>query len=610
MSGEQVLNFPRLDGGLNLSELDYRMDSDQSPDMRNLAWRDGVLSCRDGQVWLWQNTEGTTGYACFSKLFHGAAFFHIGSRICYLPMPEDGNGEMPVTPVTVREGVPRNEGTFFRFADDLYYKNRGAYLRIRSQENGFTAEEVTPYTPIILINTDPRTAAGDEYQSENRLSSQKTVWYTAVEGVRSYRLPVRDLDSVDAVEVDGVVVTDYNADLAEGVVTFDQEPDCHGGTLPNTVHITYTKKNPEAYNSVMDCPYAVTYGGDQNVCVVLGGCSAQPNAYFWSGNHAVMDPGYFPMEQYNLAADSTEAITGFGKQQNLLVIFKEGSVGKAGFETTTMASGRVMLSMPYTRINDSVGCDLPGSIRLIGNNLVFCNTAQGVHMLRDSSAAYENNVICISGKVNGTPSRPGLLAAVRAGGRCAGFDDDSRYWLVSDGEAFVWDYEISACSDPSWFYHTNIHAAAFFRAGNALCHMDSGGNITEFRREFHDYGKPIEKVYQFATQSMGGYDRLKDITGVLFTVRSDTDTIVRVKYLTDYEERYDRTDVAACAWRAAPRNLAYRYLGVHRYAVVARRKPGCRHVRHFTMRLENNELRSDLSIVTAQIFYRYRGRER
>ena len=250
-------------------------------------------------------------------------------------------------------------------------------------------------------------------------------------------------------------------------------------------NVTFTKENLDAYNSIMDCPYAAVYGGDQNVCVVVGGCKAQPNAYFWSGNHIVMDPGYFPFEQYNLAGDTEERITGFGKQQSMLVIFKEHSVGRAVFDTVEMASGRVMLEMPYTNINSCIGCDLPWTIQLIENNLVFCNTEQGVHLVRDSSSARENNIETLSRNVNGNEQRPGLLEKVRGSEVTTSFDDGQRYWVVAGGEAFVWDYVLSQYSDPSWFYFTNINAAAFFRKNERAFHMNGAGRITAMRRVLH-----------------------------------------------------------------------------------------------------------------------------
>jgi hypothetical protein len=241
---------------------------------------------------------------------------------------------------------------------------------------------------------------------------------------------------------------------------------------------------------------------------------------------------------------------------------------------------------------------------------VFCNTEQGVHIIKDSSAAYENNIVSLSRNVNGTDARPGLLRAVRNADVVAGFDDDNRYWVVAAGQAYVWDYTLSTASEPSWSYYTNIGGVAFFRRNEVGYHLDGAGRVTVFRRIFSDYDQPIEKVYQFATQTMGGYDLLKDVTGIMLAIRSDVDTVMDIIYTTDYENRTDLTPVRSFTWHMAPRNLAYRFLGVRRFATVVRRRPGCRHIRHFSMRLENNTIGTDMSVVSAQIFYRYQGRER
>ena len=609
---EYVVDFPRLDGGLNLWELNYRLDQNQSPDMINLWWQDGALCCRDGQEWVDSTDTRGTGYACYELLFWDRVFFHAGDKIYYCTM----GGETQTAPTALITGVPQNRGTFFQYNSKLYYKNRGGYYEIKYDRDtdSFTGGAVKAFSPIIQINTEPTTGAGDTYQPENRICAQKTVWYSTVSGVKEYVLPVQDIDSVDKVVVDDVELeagTGYTVDLEAGKVTFTDEPTHHDPVRANTVEITYTKANPDAMNSIMDCCYAAVFGGNQNVCVVLGGCPAQPNAYFWCGNHIVMDPGYFPMEQYNFAGDAEEAITGFGKQQAMLVIFKERSIGRASFGTSEMQSGRVLLTMDYTAINSRIGCDLPWTIQLIENNLVFCNKQQGVHIVKDSSSAYENNIVSLSRNVNGTGQRAGLLEAVRNAASVSSFDDDTRYWVVADGQAYVWDYQLSTYTQPSWFYFTGIGGIAFFRdeASNHY-HMDSLGRLSRFARTFTDYGAAIPKRYRFATQSMNGFDKLKDVLSVLFSVRGDTDTRIQLTYETDYGIWKDPTPITSFSWRLAPRNLAYRYLGVRRFATIARRKPGSRHVRHFAMQLDNNEAGMDMSIVSAQIYYRYQGRER
>ena len=611
---ESVIDFPILDGGLNIYDLDNRLKTNESPEMKNLLWRDGALGCRQGQAWLMENGPGE-GFCCYERLFWGHIFSHIGDRICCTD---------PSKPeyVELYSGLQESRGVFFRYGEKLYYKNRGSYVQISYNPEGrtvaekFTASDVTAYVPVTYINMNPTTHAGTSYQPENRLSPSKTIWYDAEAGVDLYYLPEQDIEGVSDISVDGKQLTentDYTVDRAAGTVKFTTAPPVGEPFYPNTVKLTYTKTNADLRRSIMDCCYAIAFGGNQNVCVVMGGCPAQPNAYFWNGNHIAMDAGYFPVEQYNLAGDTEDEITAFGRQQNMLVIFKRKSIGRATMDTTTTDSERLVLQMPYTAINAEIGCDLPWTVQLIGNNLVFCNTERGVHMVLDSSSAYENNIAVISKKVNGGTRRSGLLDAVRLSTErsVCSFDDNARYWLVANGKAYVWDYELSSYKDPRWFYYTNINAVGFAASTERSYHINRAGQMTILAdRLYSDYGGPIEKVFQFGTQMMGTHNTLKDVRSVLFAVRSSTDTEIKIRYETDYESRYDLSPIHAYTWKLSPRNLSYRYLGAPRFAHIERREPKCRNIKHFSMRLENNVAGQDLSVVSAQVFYNFQGRYR
>ena len=605
---EYMLSFPELSGGLNLYQLEYMLPANQSPEMKNLHWKDGALGCRPGQSWLTDEEKGR-GYSAWEELFHGQLICHVGDGL-FCCDPKEERAELR----ELCRGVPENRGSFFRYGACLYYKNRGGYFCVRREGESLVAGTVEAYTPVTLINADPRSHAGDLYQGENRLSANKCVWYNAVEAVKEYFLPVKNIDGVERVEVDGRELqegTDFSVDRETGCVSFSTAPAVSEPFVANSVRITYRKEDPAAYESIMDCPYAAVYGGDQNVCVVLGGCAVQPNAYFWCGSHSVMDPGYFPVEQYNLAGDASEAITGFGKQQNMLVVLKTHSLGRADFGITSMEGERLLVEMPYTAINSRIGCDLPHSLQLVENNLVFANREQGVHVILDSSAAYENNVVALSRNVNGSSARPGLLAALGRAeeGSVCSFDDGKCYWLVADGEAFLWDYRLSGVKKPSWFYYTNIQAVAFMRETENSFHLNKQGKISRLEESFSDYGLGIEKIYQFPTRMMGSYDRRKNVRSVLFSVRSDTDSDTEIQYISDSESRYDTTPIISWAWRLSPRNLSYRCLSVPRFAHVVRRQPACKGVRHFAMRLENKKAGQDLSVIHAQIFYTLQGRE-
>ena len=139
--------------------------------------------------------------------------------------------------------------------------------------------------------------------------------------------------------------------------------------------------------------------------------------------------------------------------------------------------------------------------------------------------------------------------------------------------------------------------------------------MTRFARVFLDYGEAFEKVYQFPVLDFGSCDRLKDVPEVLFAIRSDTESQVDICYDTDYESRRDAASIPSWDWTFGRMDLSGEILGAYnlvrpRYARTARRKPGCRHVRHFTMTLSNDRPGQDLAIVSAQIFYRFVGKER
>lgn len=628
--------FSKLSGGLNLSELDYRLKADESPEMRNMWWQDGVLQSRDGQRYITDAPyEGAVGYACYDSLFWGYAIFHIGNRLYYYK-PETGDQIVGgCTEILTQHGVsceiPENQGMFARYNDALLYKNVGGFYAVTyrpdNPEAPFFVKSVADdaYVPITVINASPTNGAGSLYEAENRLGSEKEIHYNAVSGVVEYHLPDTNVAAVTSVVVDGQTKTegtDYSCELDLGVITFFEAPPVTMPALNNTVQIRYRKETPDAYNSIMSCNRMTVYGGANGLCVLLGGCQAQPNAVFWNGNTRVaMSAGYWPADCYNLVSDTEDTVSGFGRQYGDLIVFQAHSIGKLIYGIEEI-DGLNKISFTYQNVNAKTGCDLPNSIQLIDNNLVFANRAKGVHILLSSSSAFENNVQCISVKVNGAPSGvfrsiatqvPGLLSSLQTDSYVCSFDDGRRYWLNVGSEVYVWDYEISSHSDPSWFYLTGISAESYFLTdGGHICHLSRNGRVSVFGRYFRDYDEntAIDKFYRFPTQFFSGYERRKDVDDILMSLRSDTDSTIDVTYQSDYETRKDLVPIRAMSWRLFPRNLTRRSLYVSRFAEVARRKPNCKQVRHFALSLHNNTPGEDMSIVSLQINYRYRIKER
>ena len=385
----------------------------------------------------------------------------------------------------------------------------------------------------------------------------------------------------------------------------------------STVEITYNCDNPDAYSAVMDCKYAFSGGGKDSLCILLGGCPSQPNAVFWNSNDSVsMNQAYFPMSYYNLVGDTEDAVTGFGRQYSDLIVFKERSIHKLEYDTQTL-DGRELISFTTKPVNAKTGCDLPGTIQLIENNLVFCNTYTGVHILLSSSAAHENNVASLSLKVNESRRNEvyGLLSRVRTEYKdyVCSFDDDHRYWLVYGGTAFLWDYEVSSYTDPSWFYFTGLGGNLFFRDSEHNTYLvgtlptmpkPTIGGLARFKQGLYsDYGRPFYKYYQFAVQTLGSLTRQKDVVQVVFALPGDVPASINLGYLTDLGARDDTTPLAV----TPPAQIT----GINPLGpAIAVRRPDCRHVRSFSMTLKDNTADKGLAIVSAQVLYKYTTPER
>lgn len=667
----RVVDVTALNGGLNLWELDYKLDANQSPDLLNVCWKDGSLSSRKGQAYVYfqESTDGAgdesgvtdygKGYACYERPWQDLMVAHKGTKL-YKISPETGEHTEIYSGLTAGYG-----GSFFVFGDSLYYMNGHEYVKISKL---FAVEPVEAYIPLTVVNRRPDGTGGSANEDENRISPYKRVQFTTDGTSTEYHLPSgytpldgtglvikvtspsikvyyekqtydsrSDFPTTGCVNVwyfasDASVYYKWNAVTGDyettdapadadtftvnhttGVITFHTAPAAGATQTPSNLEVTLSKYDEATANSILNCSCVTVYGGDKQLAVVCGGPPAQPNAYFWSGSTTNgLDPSYFPFDYYNYAgANSAERIVGFGKQQSMLVIFKENSIGKSYFQTETVDNVEY-LKLPYTPVNDSIGCNLEGSIKLVQNNLLFANTYGGVYVLLDSSSYGENTVKRISRNINGEIELgKGLLydlSQVAATGVTA-FDDRQRYWLVANGHAYLWDYTLSSYTrneaNMTWFYFDNILPVAWFNTESENFYLLANGSIAKFIDQFNDFGEAINRRYRFATLSFGTYEVLKDVLKVVLAARSDTDSEMRLTYSTDYEEREDLTPVRAYSWRLVPRNLTLRCLRPMKFAGTAVRLPRCFHVRHFAMTLSNSTLNTDMSIIQAQVFYRY-----
>ena len=102
---DKLLEIPQpAIGGLNLFDLEYEQELNQSPYLKNVMYRNGAFGKRFGQ-----EVYSTYSDEIYSSIyFDGSIFVHSGTKIY--------KGEN-----VVGTGFPESSGLFITFAQKLYY---------------------------------------------------------------------------------------------------------------------------------------------------------------------------------------------------------------------------------------------------------------------------------------------------------------------------------------------------------------------------------------------------------------------------------------------------------------------------------------------------------
>lgn len=607
-SAERICNIPSLAGGLNIHDDPVRLAEDQSPELVNLWWKDGLLCSRPTQtVAASLPGDADSTCACYPHLYHGYYIFHRGHQMfaasadlrTVTEIPTDRLDYIDEAGDKVR-GLPAVYGSFVLHNGQLYYKTKQIYAVIGED---LSVASVDPFCPTYLINADPGVpGAGDLYQPLNRLCPDFYVTYSPeTDETTDFYAPFYDCAVLDVEICDST-----GAWVSIGYGTFNNVTrQTRGARIKatdkenitagqNNVRILFSRRTFDDFQTccdqLMSCNLATVYGGGAGLCMVLAGCSDQPNAWFWSANTDLsMDPTYFPMEHYNLAGDFSDPITAFGQQQNKLVIFQKSRIGGAQFGTVDI-DGRTFITMDYAAIHPAIGCDLPGSVQLIENNLVFANRDRGVFLLRDTTAAGENTIAHLSDNIERSFDQAGLLKDLKENGTAVSIDDGERYWLMLGEHAWLWDYRLGgSVGNPrnlSWFYFENLRSAATAFGTHNVVGQD--GVLYRFEENEADF----ESVLALPVRHFGTYEMRKNISKVIFALEDGEAGEIAVEYITDHGVRID------------PAPLRCRG---SRFAEVFVRRPRCLGVRHFLCVLRTT---GKMAFASAQVHYVLRGKER
>lgn len=189
----------------------------------------------------------------------------------------------------------------------------------------------------------------------------------------------------------------------------------------------------ELRQAVFDCQSQVWYGGTANGItsgsrLFLGGATAPKyrNMIFWSG---LNDATALLENCYAAVGDKSTGVTGFGQQGENLIIFKESSTHYTQTQYNNDITAEQLINQqivdysanavyyPIIDISGDIGCDLPDTVKLCNNRLIWANRNGKVYTLTNANQYSQMNIYELSAMIE-----PETAAKRIVGGNAVRYD--------------------------------------------------------------------------------------------------------------------------------------------------------------------------------------------
>lgn len=366
---------------------------------------------------------------------------------------------------------------------DIYSMNKNFELQ-KIEKSAF-------YAPLVVVNAKgydlsfvgTLTCGGTFFEGYNLLTGAFRTAFTTDGGAVRFKLPTENLtqnsqepERIEYTDSGGNVVvwsgfrgsTIYREATAtvegeqvtariyygSGLVDFYKSDGGAAYALPatsvNNLIVTAWKTDPEATKKISNMQFATWFGGDRSginggTRLFASGNPDHPNLVHWSD---INNPLYFPENNYAYIGESSQKVTGFGKQTDILVIFKEHEIYSAEYVSGNTYTAQDVIDgkvvdvtanaavFPITPINSGIGCDCPNTIQLCNNRLIWATSDGAVYGLMAANQASERNVRKLSAMIESrlkAEDRYLLKSALSC-------DVDGHYMLFVWNRVYLLDY--------------------------------------------------------------------------------------------------------------------------------------------------------------------------
>jgi hypothetical protein len=443
--------------------------------------------------------------------------------------------------------------------------------------------------------------------------------------VTFYQLPQTELNDEPVSVTVGIASEPYTATLIEGVgfavdrkagtVDFSKGTSPHGAPMlgTNNVWITAHKDVPGGREKITGCTVALRFGGEAvgvtgGTRVFVMGNPKYPYHLWRSdlGMHVSAGMAYFPDTSEEVLDQNSDAITAAAKMGEQLIVFKENSVFAIGYSYDGKDA-----YYPVRECNSAIGCDMPGSVQLIDNRLVFAHSRSGVHMLVSSDNALENIIKPISANINALLLRePDIKSACSC-------DFDRYYWLKAGGHIYLWDYDTTPYYNYSdydkaqkrlaWYRFDNINAAVFCPLESSLYYGSPNG-IVRLYRGHNDFGQAMNAYFKSKAFDLGSPNELKTFVSLYPGFSADGNIFVKVTVANEKTDNYKswEKDIRSFDWRTF--NLGAFTWHRIKFAQVYEMRLNMRMATFLQVKMSGNALDRGVGLSSLRITY-YRNRK-
>lgn len=524
------ITLPELNGGINTHDPEYSIEDNQSPKMLNLWYKDKALSKRDGQTLVITQADAYK----ISGLYNGFRAVHAGTSLY------KWNGTL----TQIKTGIEDSAGVFVEFGDMLFYMDGAEIWQI---SDAYTVTAVDPYEPVVMINCLPDLSESTDNESYNLISGGFCVHYHGDALTTTYDLPLSVIDNdtvsvvVDAVDLEEN--TNFTVNRTDGTVNFSGGTSPHGAPNIGTNNIWITAyKDYDKKSRITGCKVALPFGGESSG--VDGGSRVfvmsnddYPLKYWRSdlGLNQSYGMTYFPDTSEEMLDQNSDPICTAAKMEGELIVFKTNSIFAIGY-----AFDGENVFHPVRECHSSIGCDMPGSVQLIDNRLVFCNTQSGVYTLISSSNRLENTVKPLSANINSL-----LFSQSELSSACS-VDFERYYWLCVGDKVFLWDYEQTPYTNYSdyekaqrrlaWYAFDGIDANDFCADGDLYYASDNG--IVQFTKNKNDFDGAFEAYFTSKAFDLNNPNVKKTFMELYPSFRSDGDVKATVRVGNEKTDNY------------------------------------------------------------------------